>query len=320
MLQKNNNVLMVGGNGFIGSHLADALLSGGFRVRVLDTKRERFRTPLPAVEYFSGLSTDQGLLGAALAGCDTLIHLVHNNIPPSSPQQSEQGVVDSVNAFSNLLCMAGQYQVKRIVFFSSGGAVYGEPTTCPVSETAPCRPISPYGRAKLLMEQMLVRFHAEHGLDYLVVRPSNPFGPRQDFRGQQGVIPIFLHRLMTGQPISIWGDGRAVKDYLYVTDLAAAVLALMRTGFDNTIYNIGSGSGTSLRSIIALLETETGRTANVEYTSARATDVKNNVLAVAKLIARTGWQPRISMGKGIHLTRRWYEENVRTIPGTPGSV
>jgi UDP-glucose 4-epimerase len=305
-------ILLVGGNGFLGSYLVDALLAADHIVRVLDAMPERFRAPVLGVKYFNGSSVDSAVTQAALTGCEVLLHLAHSVLPPASPQQSEEDVQRSGRAFAVFLEQAVRCGVRKVLFFSSGGAVYGEPQRCPISEAADCLPISPYGRAKLLMEQTLARFRQTHGLDYIVARPSNPFGPRQDFRGQQGVIPIFLHRLMTGQPISIWGDGLAVKDYLYVADLAAAVLALMHAGFDNTVYNIGSGSGTSLRGILAMLEAETGRRAKVEYSSAHATDVKNNVLAVGKLVARTGWHPRTSLQEGVRLTRRWYEDTIGT--------
>lgn len=302
-------ILLIGGNGFIGSHLVDLLLLSGYDVRVLDAMRERFRLPLPAVEYFIGDLTDRVLLRSALAGCDVLIHLAHNSLPLAPSQQPEQSVHCNVELFCGVLEQALHCQVPEVVFFSSGGAVYGETPVHAIREATECQPLSPYGRAKLLMEQTLASFQATRGLRYIVMRPSNPFGPRQDFRGQQGVIPIFLHRLMTGQPISIWGDGLAVKDYLYVSDLAEATLALMRAGFDNEAYNVGSGYGTSLRSILALLEVETGRRAIVEYAAPRATDVRNNVLAIEKLKARTGWQPCVSLERGIGLTRQWYEEN-----------
>jgi UDP-glucose 4-epimerase len=301
------SVLLVGGNGFLGSHLIDALLAAGYAVRVLDNMAERFRPPVVNVKYFIGTFTDQSLLHAALSGCDVVIHLAHNSLPPSSPQQSEQAIQENAKAFSILLDQTRHCGVQKLVFFSSGGAVYGESHVSPVSEGVVCCPISPYGHAKFLMEQMLMCAHQTHGLDHIVVRPSNPFGPRQDFRGQQGVIPIFLHRLLTGQPISIWGDGTAVKDYLYVSDLAAAVLALIQAGFDNTAYNVGSGQGTSLRVIISLLEADTGCRAQVKYESAHATDVKNNVLAITKLERRTGWQPRVSLAEGIYRTHCWYE-------------
>ncbi len=302
------DLLLVGGNGFLGSHLVDALLAAGRTVRVLDTLPERFRQPVPGVQYFHPGDDKTGVPTAALAGCGVMLHLAQHTLPPASSQQSEQGVRESVQAFEDLLLQALGCGIRQVLFFSSGGAVYGEPSACPIGEASDCRPISPYGRAKLLMEQTLARFHQQQGLHYLVVRPSNPFGPRQDFRGQQGVIPIFLHRMLTGQPISIWGDGLAVKDYLYVSDLVDAVLALLQAGFDNTAYNIGSGCGTTLRDILALLETATGRRARVEYVAAHATDVKNNVLAIEKLVARTGWQPRVSLEQGLCLTRRWYEE------------
>ena len=311
MNQDYKHILIVGGNGFIGSHLVDALLlRGNSHVCVLDAQSERFRAPLSVVEYFLGSYTDNDLLSTALKDCDTLVHLAHNGTPSSEPRFSGLDMAGGEDSFAKLLEMAVQQHVKQVLLFSSGGAIYGDAQPCPIDELAECRPISSYGRDKQQMEKVLDQFHHEHGINYIIVRPSNPFGPRQDFRGSQGVIPIFMHRMLTGQPLCVWGDGTASKDYIYVSDLVSAVVSLMATGFDNEVYNIGSGRGFSLRSLITLLETTLGCKGQISYEPARATDVPNNYLSVRKLQARTGWQPRTSLEEGLLLTKCWYKESM----------
>jgi UDP-glucose 4-epimerase len=302
-------ILLIGGNGFIGSHLADALLACGASLRILDVQAERFRPPLPGVQYFSGDCTNSATLRAALAGCDTLVYLAHNTLPLASFLNLDREVRQGLEVFAGVLEMAVQEQVERVMLFSSGGAVYGEPpSAAPVEETIACRPVSPYGLVKLMMEGYLHMVHHLHGLPYLVVRPSNPFGPRQNFLGHQGAIPIFMHRLLTGQPISVWGDGQAVKDYIYITDLIGAVVSLLEAGFDNQIYNIGSGLGRSVVEIVAALEQELSRKARLEYRPAHAGDVAHSVLAMGKLTARTGWTPQTSFEDGLRKTKQWYDQ------------
>jgi UDP-glucose 4-epimerase len=303
-----SKILLIGGNGFIGSHLADALLARGVSVRILDVQAERFRSPLPGVEYFNGDCTNAGTLRAALSGCDTLIHLAHNTLPLATFVNPDREVQLGLGVFAGVLEMALQEQVGKVMLFSSGGAVYGEPPSAePVEETIACRPISPYGLIKLMTEKYLHLVHHLHGLSYLVVRPSNPFGPRQNFLGHQGAIPIFMHRLLTGQPIAVWGDGRAVKDYLYITDLVGAVVALLEAGFDNEVYNLGSGIGRSVGQVIKTLEQEFNHQARLEYRPAHAADVTHSVLALGKLTARTGWMPQTPFEVGLRQTKQWYD-------------
>jgi len=302
-------ILLVGGNGFIGSHLADALLARGAALRILDVQAERFRAPLPGVEYFNGDCTNAATFRAALSGCDTLIHLAHNTLPLASFVNLDREVRLGLEVFAGVLEMALQEQVGKVMLFSSGGAVYGEPPSAnPVEEKSACRPVSPYGLIKLMMEKYLHMVHHLHGLSYLVVRPSNPFGPRQNFLGHQGAIPIFMHRLLTGQLISIWGDGQAVKDYIYITDLVGAVVALLEAGFDNEVYNVGSGVGRSVGEVVATLERELNHKARLEYRPAHAADVSHSVLALDKLSARTGWAPQTGFDEGLRQTRQWYDE------------
>ena len=311
MGKKNRpRALLIGGNGFIGSHLVDALLRGGYRVRVLDRQLELFRKPVKGVEYLMGSFADLFTLREAVEGCEILVHLAHSTIPALSLVHPEQEVLDSVSAFVNMINCFKKGRPKKIVYFSSGGAVYGNPAALPVEEESRQEPISPYGVAKLMMEKYLVMFSHLYGLQYIIVRPSNPYGPRQNYNGQQGAIPIFLKRMLRNEEIRIWGDGKSTKDYLYVADLAKAVVALMESGFDNATYNIGSAAGRSLNEMVALLAACCGCKARIRYEPARPYDVNHVVLSHAKITRRTGWKPSTKLEDGVHETLRWIERQM----------
>ncbi len=300
-------VLMIGGNGFIGTHLVDELQHAGYRVRVLDRQPELFRKPREGVEYLFGSFADLNTLRDAVEDCEILIHLAHSTVPALSLVHPEQEVLDSVSSFVNMVNCFKKGQIRKVVFFSSGGAVYGNPLSLPVDEAARLEPISPYGVAKLMMEKYLSMFSYLNGLQYIIVRPSNPYGPRQNHKGQQGVIPIFLNRMLNDEEIRIWGDGSITKDYLYVCDLVKAVVMLMESGFDNEAYNISSNVGRSLTDLVSVLAVGCGRKPRIAYEPEHPYDVKHVVLSNAKIRQRTGWQPKITLEVGISETIRWMQ-------------
>jgi UDP-glucose 4-epimerase len=301
-------VLLIGGNGFIGSHLVDKLLLDGYRVRVLDRQPELFRQPLDGVEYRTGSFADLFMLREAIEDCEILIHLAHSTVPSSSLNHPEEEVLDSVGAFVNMINCFKNKGIRRIVYFSSGGAVYGNPETLPIREEAAVNPISPYGVAKLMIEKYLYMFSYLYGLEYIIVRPSNPFGPRQNFRGEQGVIPIFINKILNNEVVEIWGDGKGVKDYLYVEDLAKAVVGLINRGFDRSAYNISSGVGRNLNMIIEKIGSMCGCSPRIEYISGRLHDVNHVVLSSDKIFSRSGWRPATTFEDGLSNTIAWIEQ------------
>lgn len=307
MRKKRSRVLLVGGNGFIGSHLVDELLREGYSVRVLDRNTELFRKAIPGVEYIKGSFADLFTLREAVEGCDVLVHLAHSTVPSTSLNHPEEEVLASVGAFVNMINCFKHKGIQKIVYFSSGGAVYGNPESLPVREDAAAKPISPYGVAKLMMEKYLYMFSYLYGLEYIIVRPSNPFGPRQNYMGEQGVIPIFIRKMLDNETISIWGDGKGTKDYLYVEDLARAVVGLIESGFDKSIYNISSGIGRSLLSIIASISGLGVGNPKVEYVSRRSHDVANITLSYDKIHRRIGWTPTTTFEEGLIQTFKWIE-------------
>jgi UDP-glucose 4-epimerase len=193
--------------------------------------------------------------------------------------------------------------VKKVVFISSGGTVYGRPAQLPIAETGATDPECSYGITKLTIEKYLALYHHLHGLDYVVVRPSNPFGSRQNPQGIQGAIPVFLGKVAKGESIEIWGDGEVVRDYLYIDDLVDGVYLAAMSESQDRIFNLGSGKGNSLNEIVGSIRTVTGVSVRVNYNPGRSFDVPKIWLDISRAGKQLGWAPKISLDDG--MLRTW---------------
>ena len=304
--------LVLGGKGFIGSHLVDALLHAGHQVRVFDRAGIASLTE-PAsraqVEWHDGDFTNESDVTRALAGCDVCFHLVATTLPKSSNADPAFDVDTNVVPSIRLFTQAVRAGVKKVIFVSSGGTVYGMPRYVPVDEVHPTDPISSYGITKLAIEKYLHLFHTLHGLSYAVLRPSNPFGERQRVQASQGAVAVFMGKVLRGEPVEIWGDGSVVRDYLYIGDLTAAFMAAMGYDGPERVFNIGSGAGHSLNSVLDGIEQVTGRKAERRYLAARPFDVPTNVLAIGRAKAALNWAPATSFLDGLDRTARWLAAN-----------
>jgi UDP-glucose 4-epimerase len=296
--------LVLGGNGFIGSHLVDALLAEDHRVRVFDRQPDRFREELSGVDYRFGSLGDVGDVADALAEIDVVFHLVSTNLPSTSNLDPVADIEGNLVSAVRLLEQMRKHDVRRIVFLSSGGTVYGNPEALPVKEGHPLRPICSYGVIKVAIENYLFMYQALYGIEPVVLRPSNPVGPRQGHFGVQGVVPTFLRRLLDGDPIEVWGDGSVVRDYLDITDLASLCL---QAGASDAIgvFNAGSGIGTSISDVLSIMESVTGRQADVRYQPARPFDVQGIVLDIELARQTFGWSPRVSLDESVRRVWEW---------------
>jgi UDP-glucose 4-epimerase len=301
--------LVIGGCGFIGSYVVDALLAQGCSVRVLDRQSERFRQPLAGVDYCIGSFADSMTVAEALSGVDTVFHLVSTTFPGTANLDPKADVRDNLINTISLLDLMVDASVNRIVFLSSGGTVYGPLDQVPVSEDHALRPINSYGIVKVAIEQYLAMYRSLHGISSLVVRASNPYGPRQMHSGVQGVISTFLKRVLDGEQIEIWGDGSVVRDYLYVTDLANFCVAAAAS---NKIgpFNVGCGQGQSLNEILDIICTVTSVDISPRYKPARPVDVPRSILNISRAETTFGWRPQVSLTDGIRQTWAWLQ-NIR---------
>lgn len=290
--------LVIGGNGFIGSSLAERLRTSGIEVRVLDPGRPRTDVDWSGIDFQSGTLADDAPLERALRDVQIVFHLASTTVPGTSNLDPVADVQGNLVGTLRLLHAMQSQGVRRIVFFSSGGTVYGNPDVVPVPESHPLRPISSYGVVKASIEAYLGMYSQLGAIDPLVLRPSNPYGPRQSTAGVQGAIGAFLRCAREGRPVTIWGDGGIVRDYLHVDDLVElAVTAGL--GADTGVYNVGSGEGHSLLDLCRLVGEITGRPLDVRHEAARSFDVRRIVLDVGRARERFGWSPRVSLPEGI---------------------
>jgi len=297
-------VLLIGGNGFIGSHIQDVLLGRGHAVRVLDVSPELFRTQLAGVEYLKGSSDQPSALTAALAGVDAVVYLASTTVPSTSNADVSRDIESNLVPLASTLDAMRRAGVSRIVYFSSGGTVYGVVDGHPVSETAPLDPVCSYGIVKVAAEKYLGMYRHLYGMRPLVLRPSNPFGPRQGHEGVQGFVATCLGRLSRGELLEVWGDGSVVRDYVYVADLAMAAVLGVESDLPGVV-NIGSGEGRSLSEVVATLADVTGLTPRVEYSGGRAFDVPRLVLSTARAQATLGWKPMMAFEDGVAAHWEW---------------
>ena len=297
-------VLLLGGCGFIGSHVADHLLAHGFDVRVLDRNPERFRDPLASVDYVFSDFRDRMTVIEALSGVDAVVHLVSTTFPGTADLDPVIDVQDNLVGTLTLLETMESMGIHRLLFLSSGGTVYGVPDQTPIPEWHPLRPVNSYGIVKASIEHYIAMYARTRELRPLVVRASNPYGPRQGHSGVQGVVSTFLNRIVSGQALEIWGDGSVVRDYLHVRDLADFCARALGSDVTGT-FNVGSGCGTSLRDIIARIEAATGARAEVQFRPARPVDIPCSILDVSHARDTFDWQALTELGDGIAETLEW---------------
>lgn len=297
--------LVIGGSGFIGSHVVDALLARGLDVAVLDRVPERYRSVPAGVEYLAGEFGNRGELERILSqGVDYVVHLASSTLPKTSNDDPifdvQMNLVESIA----LLELCRSHEVRKTVFFSSGGTVYGAPATLPVSEAHPTDPLCSYGIVKLAVEKYLHCFHVLYGLQYVALRVSNAYGIRQNPASQQGAIPVFMQRVLRGEPVRLWGTGNVVRDFVAVRDVAALCVTAMLSE-ENGVFNVGSGAGVSINELLEEIASVAGKEATVLREPSRSFDVPAIVLDCEKARTAFGWSPRIGLKEGLSEMAEW---------------
>lgn len=308
------NILILGGAGFVGSHLAIALLAKGHAVRIFDRPSTQV-VPLlvghPRLERCEGDILNFEDLDSALEDMEYVFHLVSTTLPKSSNDNPEYDIETNLVSSVRLFELARRREIRKLIFLSSGGTVYGVPEQVPIRETHPCNPISSYGIVKLAIEKYLHLFRVLHGLDGYSVRLSNPFGEYQRIQSAQGAVGVFLSRAINGQPIEIWGDGSVTRDYIYVSDVADFLTRMLDYQGSTRVFNVGSGIGMNLNEIIAAIENVLGRSVSRIYKPARRFDVSSNVLDISVAKRELDWSPRISFAEGLERTAAWINSGER---------
>ena len=300
--------VILGGGGFIGSAVADRLLLDGHSVRIFERPRvEPYRTFLAGekMEWITGDFLSSHDVSNAIGGSDVVLHLVSTTLPKNSNDDPIYDVQSNVVGTLQLLNAMVGHDVRKIIFISSGGTVYGIPKYLPIDEAHPTDPLVSYGITKLAIEKYLHLFERMHGIKAITLRVSNPYGERQRTETMQGAVGVFLHRALSGKPIEIWGDGRVTRDYIHISDVAGAFVRAIGYSGSKSVFNISSGVGTSLNELVGMLEKALGKPIACSYLPARPFDVPVSVLSNALARAELHWVPSIPMQEGIALTESW---------------
>ncbi len=304
--------LVTGGAGFIGSHVVDALIEAGHDVSVIDNlatgRRENVndRATFHEIDLRDADATRQAVESAQP-------EVVHHLAAQAGVRQSlvdplydaECNIIGSLN----LIQACRQTDVNRLIYASSGGAVYGEPEELPVKESAPADPLSPYGVSKYAVECYLRAAQAVWGFQYVVLRYANVYGPRQDPLGEAGVISVFASAMLKGEPPHIFGDGEQTRDYVYVKDVVSANLAVMN-GPSLRTYNVGTGIETSVCKLFEDLAALIGFAQEPVHDDPRPGEVRRTMVDASRLTEDTGWEPRYDLAAGFEETVEWFRRDI----------
>jgi len=309
-------VLVTGGAGFVGSHVVLAHLAAGDDVTVIDDlssgKADHVPPGVPLIR--ADIRAAEARTLVATGGFTILNHHAAQMDVRRSVADPVFDAQVNVMGLLNLLEGARAGGVRRVVFASSGGTVYGDGPPPPTSETAAKLPMSPYGTAKLTSEYYLATFTQLFGLEAVALRYSNVYGPRQNPHGEAGVVSIFGRRLLAGEPITIYGDGEQTRDLVYVEDVADANLRAAERplppldSLDARAYNIGTGVETSMNRLAQLMLGAAGSASRVGHAPARPGELRRNALDVSKAGRELEWRPRVALSDAIARTLRWIRE------------
>ncbi len=290
----------------MGLNLCNHLVGQGADVTCFSRGHLRSNGLDPRVEFVAGHFSDRLALASVVDGQDFVFHLVAGSVPQSSNRDPAAELAAAPIATLNLLEICRSARIKKILFASSGGTIYGIPRTIPIPEQAPTDPISAYGISKLMIEKSLHLYRHLHGIDYHILRIANPYGRFQLGTKHQGLIGSYIHRILSDLPLEVWGTGEVVRDFLHVDDVSDAFVATMAYDGPHKIMNVGSGTGMSINQIIAELQAAFGRDRlPCVYKPSRDADVPANVLDTMLIRSELGWTPRVGLREGLVSTIGW---------------
>jgi UDP-glucose 4-epimerase len=294
--------VVVGGNGFLGSHVVDALAAAGHEVTAFDRFSGDVSFASADTRIVVGDFLNQADVRGALAGQQYVFHFLSTTTPASSENDPMLDVRTNIAASIELFEVACAAGVERVVFASTGGAIYGDHPEPALDESVLPQPVSPYAIGKLAIEGYLRYFRRKFGLSSVSLRISNPYGPRQRANKRQGVVPIFLHHALTGTPLTVFGDGSMVRDFLYVEDAATMIAATATPESRFDTYNLGSGEGHSISEVIDVIRAVTGLPLELEYQPAPTTFVERVVLDTSRFTDEFDIRSAVSLEEGVRRT------------------
>lgn len=322
-------ILVTGGAGFIGSHVADRCLAEGHAVTIVDDLSNGRRENVPAQADFHQLDIRSPEAAALVreGGFDAIAHLAAQMDVRKSVEDpvfdAQVNILGTLNLLEAVRA-ARRVGATRFVFSSTGGAIYGDAATPPNAEHVAKEPDSPYAIAKHSVEQYLSYYARIHGLRAVSMRFANVYGPRQDPHGEAGVVAIFCGKLLRGEALTVFGDGNQTRDYVYVGDVADAMVRAVHfapeksAGMNARAFNIGTGVPTSVLELASALMKSAGRSVSVEFAPARPGEQMQSYLTITKAAAELGWRPSVSLSQGLAETYAWFAQRASTPSPTRG--
>jgi UDP-glucose 4-epimerase len=307
-------VLVTGGAGFIGSHVADALLRSEHDVDLLDdlSSGRRANVPDGATLHVTDVRSTEAAELIAENKYEVLVHHAAQMDVRTSVREPGFDADVNIRGFLNLVEAGRSNGLKKVIFASTGGAIYGEPEYTPQDIDHPCRPVSPYGVAKLATEKYLHYYQVQHGIDSVALRYANVYGPRQNAEGEAGVVAIFADEMLSGGQPVIYGDGKQTRDYVYVEDVVQANLAAL--DYDGSgVFNVGTGRETSVNELFRLMRHKTEADIQEKHEPARPGEQQRSVLGYDQTTAELGWEPEVRLEEGIERTIQWFREQRRAM-------
>lgn len=298
---ENQKCLVLGGSGFLGANLCLALQNTALQVSYFS------RTPnhVAGIDWIPGDFNVDDDLKNAVSGIDIVFHLVCTSTPASGDRNPLLDAQENLIQTLKLLDACRDSGVKRVIFVSSGGTLYGDAKIVPTPEDSAEQPVCAYGISKLSIEKYLALYERLYGLVAISLRVANPYGPLQHSKKQQGAVGVFINKALRSEPIEIWGDGSVVRDYIYVSDVIDALTLAAKYSGEYRVFNIGSGVGLSLSSLLAKIESVLDTKLAVRYDKARSVDVARSVLDCSRARRELDWQPAVDMDEGISKTMEW---------------
>lgn len=310
------NIALIGGAGFIGTNLAIYLSKKKTNhILVVDRDEEYFnnlkKLNIKNIKYLVCDFEKKADFDLQVSGQDIVYHMASTNFPGNSNKDIANEIEKNIGATSRLLDACIRQGVKKVVFISSGGAVYGKVTNLPINENATAYPITTYGIQKLTIEKLFYLYNYQYGLDYRVVRLANPYGPFQRPNGKLGVITNFIYRALTDGLIEIYGDGDVIRDFIYIDNAVEAIVNITNCDAPEKIYNVGSGYGTSINEIVNLIKEMVNPDLTINHIASRSVDVKINYLDMSRYYKNIGEYNKVSLQEGILKTANFLEDFIK---------
>lgn len=306
-------IVLLGGTGFLGTNLTIKLAEdltneiyvvGKDKTEFQDIAGFAFKNVF-FIELELTADTDYNEL---LKGADVVYHLLSSTVPTTSNQHIPEELKCNVLLSANLFEACVQQGVKKVVFLSSGGTVYGKEAKCPIKEETPTNPITSYGLQKVTIEKLLYLYSYMYNLDYRIIRLANPYGPYQKVNGVLGAVTTFTYKALRGEVINVYGDGSVVRDFIYIDDAIRGILQIVNGESSHRTYNLGCGYGTSIKSVLETIENVLGLQLNINYTEARSVDVPVNYLNIQRYEDAYDKLNPVSLENGIQMTANFMRQ------------